>query len=232
MSETPNLESPEGYSADVIANAVRFTVSLFLGRGKFDNREATDAAEAARLAEAMLAEHPKTTRKPLITAFDAAGNSALVGVPEEKKARVPTKKPKRPATKKGARRPKIAPAAPAAAKLAPPAGHYGERWTKEAAALWEASAAKGKLPPVPDFESAPTHAPYRKTLARLVEAASKGDLAALRAVEIRPISSSRVIMHRWQSYAIKALEARGERSAKRKAKAQARPALADAERPS
>lgn len=32
---TPNLTSPEAYNAEIIANAVKFTASLFLGRGEY-----------------------------------------------------------------------------------------------------------------------------------------------------------------------------------------------------
>ena len=60
-------------------------------------------------------------------------------------------------------------------------------------AFWRAAeeaASRGELPPAPDF-SAPTHAPYRKKLQRLIELAQAGDAAGLRAVAINPTKIGR-----------------------------------------
>lgn len=246
MTDTPDLKTPEGYAADVISKAVRFTASLFLGRGKYDNREASTKEEIDAACMDLLAAHPGNPRQPIVNAFDAAGNSVVISGEEHKahKARPqPEAKPKRAAkaAKSPAKAAKAKPgkkAAPAPAKpavtKAPPASHHGARWTKEVEALWEANSAKGQLPAAPDF-SAPTHANYRKMRDRMVEAAERGDLDALRAIEVKPVSSSRTILWRYQLYAIKALEVKSDRSAKRKAKrhaAAASPALVDIERPS
>ncbi|MBK8175226.1 MAG: hypothetical protein IPK66_08185 [Rhodospirillales bacterium] len=86
---------------------------------------------------------------------------------------------------------------------APPARRDAPRgaWLREG----EERAEAGALPPVPDF-SAATHAPYRKKLAALVHLAETGDIAGLRAVEIKPYSSSPKAMARYRDLCVKALE--------------------------
>lgn len=70
----------------------------------------------------------------------------------------------------------------------------------------EEMAAKGKIPPTLDF-SAPTHARFRGALADVVKAAKAGDEKALRAVKIKPISSSPKALDRYRSLCLKALRA-------------------------
>jgi hypothetical protein len=69
------------------------------------------------------------------------------------------------------------------------------------------SAAAGTLPMPPDF-SKPTHERYRAKLGKLVELATAGDIAALKATEIKPISTSPKAMARYRDLAVLALEAR------------------------
>jgi hypothetical protein len=71
----------------------------------------------------------------------------------------------------------------------------------------EEAAARGELPPAPDF-SAPTHAPYRRKLERLIELAQAGDAAGLRAVHINPTSTTPKALARWRDLAVRAIEAR------------------------
>jgi hypothetical protein len=71
----------------------------------------------------------------------------------------------------------------------------------------EEAASRGELPPAPDF-SAPTHAPYRKKLQRLIELAQAGDAAGLRAVAINPTSTTPKALARWRDLAVRAIEAR------------------------
>ena len=76
----------------------------------------------------------------------------------------------------------------------------------------EAEAHKGHLPEPPDF-SAPTHARFRNKLAKLTELADAGDIDALRAFEINPVSSSPKAMARYRDLCVIALEARAEAAA-------------------
>ena len=71
----------------------------------------------------------------------------------------------------------------------------------------EASARAGTLPPPPDF-SAATHARFRGKLARLSDLAAAGDIEALRAFEIKPVSSSPKAMARYRDLCVIALNAR------------------------
>ncbi len=65
-------------NAEIIANAVRFDVALFIGRGKYAHASARTLNEARNVAApALEAEHPYG-RRALIYAIDANGRSALV----------------------------------------------------------------------------------------------------------------------------------------------------------
>ncbi len=74
----------------------------------------------------------------------------------------------------------------------------------------EASARAGNLPQPPDF-SAATHARFRGKLARLADLAAAGDVEALRAFEINPVSSSPKAMARYRDLCVIALQARAGR---------------------
>lgn len=73
------------------------------------------------------------------------------------------------------------------------------------------NAAKGILPPVPDF-SAETHRRFRGKLAEVVRLVEAGDVAALKAVEIKTYSSSPKAIARYRDLAVQALEARTGRT--------------------
>lgn len=187
---TPNLTSPEAYNAEIIANAVKFTASLFLGRGEYATIEATSREEIAQLTEMLSTEHPTVKSKPVITAFDAAGNQAIVsGQP----AKAPKAKAEKPAKEKPAKAPKAA-AAPAAEKA------LGKR------AQIAADAEAGITPAKPDF-SAPTHARFRKKLDEIAALVEKADIKALKAYPINPVSSSPKAMDKYRNLAVIALEA-------------------------
>jgi hypothetical protein len=68
------------------------------------------------------------------------------------------------------------------------------------------NAAKGVLPPAPDF-SAETHRRFRGKLAEIVALVEVGDVAALKAIEIKAYSSSPKAMDRYRNFAVLALEA-------------------------
>jgi hypothetical protein len=114
-----------------------------------------------------------------------------------KAARKAAKAPKAPAKGKApAKAPKAAKAVQAPANGAP---KYRGIWADAAE-----GAAKGKLPPAPDF-SAATHTRFRAKLATLVELAKAGDIKGLKAVVINPISTSPKAMDRYRNLAVLAL---------------------------
>ena len=65
----------------------------------------------------------------------------------------------------------------------------------------------GALPLPPDF-SKPTHARFRAKLAQIVVLAEAGDIAALQAFEINPVSSSPKAMARYRDLSVIAITAR------------------------
>jgi len=67
----------------------------------------------------------------------------------------------------------------------------------------------GALPPAPDF-SKPTHARFRAKLAQIVAFAEAGDIAALQAFEINPVSSSPKAMARYRDLCVIAITARAQ----------------------
>lgn len=68
-------------------------------------------------------------------------------------------------------------------------------------------AQSGVLPTAPDF-SKPTHARFRAKLAQIVELAEAGDIAALQAFEINPVSSSPKAIKRYRDLCVIAIIAR------------------------
>lgn len=73
------------------------------------------------------------------------------------------------------------------------------------------AAARGELPEPPDF-SANTHKPFRSKLAKLTELAEAGDIEGLKAVEIKPTSSSPKALDRYRNLCVTALEARANQA--------------------
>jgi hypothetical protein len=71
----------------------------------------------------------------------------------------------------------------------------------------EADAAAGKLPKAPDF-SAETHKRFRPALDEVRALIADKDVAGLKALEIKPISSSPKALARFRDLAVIALEAR------------------------
>lgn len=76
----------------------------------------------------------------------------------------------------------------------------------------EAAAHAGKLPKAPDF-SAETHARFRPLLKQAVEAAKAGEIRALKAIEVNPVSTSPKAIDRYRKLAIIALEAQAKAKA-------------------
>ena len=103
----------------------------------------------------------------------------------------------------GARKPEKAVAAWKTAKRTP-APASGRPIGRRAEIV--ANAAKGILPPAPDF-SAETHRRFRGKLAEIVKLVEAGDVAALKAIEIKAYSSSPKALDRYRNLAVIALEA-------------------------
>ena len=70
-------------------------------------------------------------------------------------------------------------------------------------------AQSGTLPTAPDF-SKPTHARFRAKLAQIVALAEAGDIEALIAFEINPVSSSPKAMARYRDLCVIAINARAQ----------------------
>jgi hypothetical protein len=68
------------------------------------------------------------------------------------------------------------------------------------------------LPQAPDF-SKPTHARFRTKLAQVVGLAEAGDIAALQAFEINPVSSSPKAIARYRDLCVIAITARAQMGA-------------------
>lgn len=73
-----------------------------------------------------------------------------------------------------------------------------------------AAAQAGTIPDAPDF-SAETHSRYRKKLGEIVALVEAGNIEALKAFPINPISSSPKAMDKYRNLAVIALEARASR---------------------
>lgn len=220
---TPNMTSPEAYAAAIIENATRFTASLFLGTGEYANAEAATRSEIEAAAEKLVADHPEAKAKPILKAFDADGNQTVIsgaGYNAKAKAKAKAKAEKAlkgpaailadlgnaPTSLTETARPKgkapkaEKPAKPAKAPKAAAPEKHGKR------AEIQASAEAGNLPAKPDF-SAPTHARFRKRLDEIAALVEKGDIKALKAFPINPISSSPKAMDKYRNLAVIALEA-------------------------
>ncbi len=192
-------------NAEVLAQAVRFDVALFLGAGRYAKASAATLAEAEAEA-ARLANAHAASAKPLIYGVTADGRSALVASPSPR-GRPAAGYASRFSAQRGARSvlgtgategrdfataqdgeawswTPVASPAPTetalevAAQASRPPAHERAKAARSAdrrAALL-AEAQAGRLPPPPDF-SAPTHARFRAKLAALVAMVEAGDAA-------------------------------------------------------
>jgi hypothetical protein len=230
-------------NANIIADAVRFDIALFLGVGRYATDTAATLEEARAKADGLVAMHPNG-RHPLIYGVTADDRSGLVTETYMSKKEDPMKtyakkfNAKRAAKAAGHSLDEVeivkvkdgytfrvkggAPAAEGA--QAPKTEHPPRKGPKgrkaagksEAAvkrprgkrAAIEAAAREGKLPAPPDF-SAETHKRFRNKLQSVIDLAKAGDLKALRAFEINPVSSSPKAIARYRDLCLIALEAQG-----------------------
>ncbi|MBW7057532.1 hypothetical protein KY389_12650 [Paracoccus bogoriensis] len=235
------LHPADEAAARIIARAQRFEIALFQGQGRYAKAEAPTLPQAREVA-ARLEAQIANGKRAMIYALTPEGRSALVtdatqtametsemqiytkkfnarraaqraGIPDDRIEVLRTPKgyiwrdtgPKAPAPAEA----KAAPSAEAVPTAPKPAAVKRKRIDYD---KLEAEAHKGHLPEPPDF-SAPTHARFRNKLAKLIELAGAGDIVALRAVEINPVSSSPKAMARYRDLCVIALEARAEAAA-------------------
>jgi hypothetical protein len=189
-------------NANIVAEAVRFDIALFLGVGRYATDTAKTMEEALAKADRLVALHPNG-RRPLIYGVTADGRSGLVTNATLSNTEDSMKKVKKKSMAKRVGK-------PAATKktqksTAKQDGTSTRRLGKRAAI--KVAARKGKLPEPPDF-SAETHKRFRKKLATVVELAEAGDLKGLRSFQINPVSSSPKAIARYRDLCIVALEAR------------------------
>ena len=194
-------------NANIIAQAVRFDIALFLGVGRYATDTADTIETALAKADRLVAMHPNG-RRPLIYGVTADGRSGLVtNANLSNMEDTMTPKAKKKPTAKRAAKPVTKKAKKTVQKQEPtttPARPLGKR------AAIEVAARKGKLPEPPDF-SAQTHKRFRNKLASVIEFAKAGNLKGLRAFEINPVSSSPKAIARYRDLCVIALEAQAAR---------------------
>jgi hypothetical protein len=180
-----------------IATAIHFTVHLRSGPHDKITKRAKTLAAAIRAAD-RLGQTP-SGKRPMI--YAVTPDKMTVHVPAVMIAKT------RQEAVAGARKPgQAAEAGKAAKRATAPHRAAGARQTGRRAEIAE-NAAHGILPPVPDF-SAETHRRFRGRLAEIVRLVEAGDVAALKAVEIKTYSSSPKAIARYRDLAVQALEAR------------------------
>jgi hypothetical protein len=77
MNSRTKVHPADAANAAVLASAIRFDVSLFLGSGQYVRASAT-TLEGARIEAVRLAAENPTVRRPLIYGVTAEGRSGLV----------------------------------------------------------------------------------------------------------------------------------------------------------
>jgi hypothetical protein len=75
---TKRIHPADLENARIVANAVRFEISLFLGVGEFARAETETREEAEQAARDMKSHYMSCSRFPIIYAIDANGRSAIV----------------------------------------------------------------------------------------------------------------------------------------------------------
>jgi hypothetical protein len=160
-------------------------------------------APADAPAEQRFPSSDKAGAAPMLLRITNAGLRAIGVEPEEERRAEAADAPD-DALEAAMEAQREARAAEAVASIAANAPRAGRGFWRAA----EEAASRGELPPAPDL-SAPTHAPYRKKLEKLLALAQAGDAAGLRAVAINPTSTSPKALARWRDLAVRAIETRG-----------------------
>lgn len=228
------IHPTETRDRDFAMAATSFNVHLRLSPTKKINEDCRNILEAISVRDIMMHEYAKSLngRQAMIYALNDSGQSVMVPLtlamemqaeafdlmPDTLEMPIPVPAAEAypdlvipptadqtpiPAPKVGKR----SKAAKALAKA--PTASAEKPAGKRAAAKAEAEAAadRGEIPTTPDF-TPPSHAPFRKKLAKIVAMVEAGDLAGLKADPMEPKSSSRVMICRYRDLAIRALGAR------------------------
>ncbi len=77
MARKHKLHPADAENANIVAEAVRFDIALFLGVGRYATDTAKTMEEALAKADRLVAIHPNG-RRPLIYGITADGRSGLV----------------------------------------------------------------------------------------------------------------------------------------------------------
>ncbi|MEP9370609.1 hypothetical protein [Mesorhizobium sp. KR1-2] len=173
---------------DAIAQATHFVVHMRRGPADVFKQEAPTLAEAIVIAGQVRAENKG--RDCLIYAITPEGNS--IPVPK--------------AMQRAIGGLQTADAGPGPQDPTAPASKPARARPKSRRAEIAENAAMGVLPPAPDF-SAETHRRFRGKLAEIVKLIEAGDVAALKAIEIKTYSSSPKALDSFRNLTVMALEA-------------------------
>lgn len=182
---------------DAISTATRFIVHMRRGPADVFKQEAATLPDAIAIADQVRAENKG--RDCLVYAIAPEGNS--IPVPKVMQRAGGWRLVKSDAD--AGQKPKPATKPVNKAEGGRPKGRRAE--------IAE-NAAKGIVPPVPDF-TAPTHARFRKHLAEIVVMVEACNIASLKAMVINPVSSSPKAMARYRDLAVIALGARQQNGA-------------------
>ncbi len=193
-----NPHPSEAADAAIIEAATAFSVYLRIRPDQKIVEQFATLAAAIKRADAIRADHPG--RDVLVYALGDGRQIPVKRQPTSKETTMPktktnTAKPK--ATKAKA---KAIKSEPAKAKAPRPLGQRAQI---------EADAMAGKLPKPPDF-TANTHARFRPKLDEVIALVKAGDVKALKAFKVNPVSSSPKAIVRYRDLAIMALEAKAQ----------------------
>ncbi|TGQ92179.1 hypothetical protein EN851_11305 [Mesorhizobium sp. M8A.F.Ca.ET.208.01.1.1] len=184
------LHPADASAIEKIGTATHFTAHLRTGPADKITKRAKTLAAAIKAADKL--GKTQSGKRPLIYAITPDKQSILVPAAMIAQARKGGATAGRGGPEKRAK--------------APSASSAAEKPAGKRAAILEA-AQRGEMPDAPDF-SAETHKRFRGKLAQLVALAEAGDAAGLKAIEIKPYSSSPKAMARYRDLAVLAIEAR------------------------
>lgn len=194
-----NLHPADLSDIEKVGTATHFNVHLRIGPAEKIDRRAKTLAAAIKIAD-KLGTTPGG-RKPLIYAITP--DKMTVHVPAAMIAQTrqdgATDARRGKEASEGGKPPKRATGATSGRPM-------GRR------AVIAENAAKGILPPAPDF-SAETHKRFRGKLAEIVAMVEAGDVAGLKTIAINPVSSSPKAMAKYRDLAVIALDARSQKDA-------------------